>query len=72
MSKLLEEVFAKLHLLPEADQDSIAAWLLEEIESEGRWEGLLDASADALGGLADEALAEHSRGRTKELDPDNL
>ena len=72
MSNLLEEVFAKLQQLPEADQDSIAAWLLEELESERRWEGLLANSADALGHLADETLAEHFRGDTKELDPDEL
>ena len=72
MSKLLEQAFAKLAELPEADQDSIATWLLEELESEGRWEALLSESGSALGRLADEALTEHSRGRTKELDPDNL
>ena len=72
MSKLLEEVFAKLHNLPEADQDLIAAWLIEELESERHWEGLLAESADSLGRLADEALAEHLRGGTKKLDPDRL
>ena len=58
MSKLLDEVFTKLHQLPEADQDSIAAWLIEELESKRRWESLFAGSADALGRLADEALAE--------------
>ena len=72
MSKLLEQAFAKLAELPEADQDSIATWLLEELESEGRWDLLLSDSSSALGPLADEALAEHKGGRTKELDPDNL
>ncbi len=57
MSKLLEEAFAKLKELSEADQDSIATWLLEELESERRWEKLLSESSDALGRLADEALA---------------
>jgi len=72
MSKLLEEAFAKLAELPEADQDSIATWLLEELDSERRWENMLSESADALGCLADDALAEHRRGHTKELDPDKL
>ena len=72
MSKLLEEVFAKLAELPETDQDSIATWLLEELESESRWEKLFSESHDALAGLADAALSEHRHGRTKELDPDNL
>lgn len=64
MSKMLEEVFAKLHHLPEADQDSIAAWLIEELESEARWESLF-AGSDAVGRLADEALAER-------LDPEEI
>ena len=72
MSKLLEEAFAKLAELPEADQDSIATWLLEALDSERRWEGLLSGSSDALECLADTALSEYRRGRTKELDPDNL
>ena len=72
MSKLLEEAFAKLAELPEADQDSIATWLLEELDSERRWGNLLSESGDALGRLADEALDEHEGGRTKELHPDKL
>ena len=72
MSKLLEEAFSKIAELPEEDQDSIATWLLEELESEGRWEKLLSESGDALGLLANDALDEHAAGRTKELDPDKL
>ena len=72
MSKLLEEAFAKLAGLPEADQDAIATWLLEELESESQWEELFSESPDALAHLADKALSEHMRGRTKELDPDSL
>ena len=72
MSKLLEEAFARLAQLPEADQDSIATWLLEELESERRWEKLFSESQDSLSGLADEALAEHRLGRSKELDPESL
>ena len=72
MSKLLEEAIAKIAELPESDQDSIASWLLEELESEGHWEKLFSESGDSLGRLADEALGEHAGGRTEELDPDQL
>ena len=72
MTKLLEEAFARLAGLPEADQDSIATWLLAELDSDRRWEKLFSESHDALLGLADEALSEHRRGRTKELDPESL
>ena len=71
MSKLLDEAIAKLAELSEADQDSIATWLLEEMESDQRWERLFAESNNTLGRLADEALAEHERGRAIELDPDN-
>ncbi len=72
MSKLLEEAFAKLAELPESDQDSIANWLLEELDSESRWEKLFSESSHALEDLADQALSEHRHGRTKELDPHHL
>lgn len=41
MSKLLEVAFTKLGELPEADQDSIATWLLDEMVSHGDWKKLL-------------------------------
>ena len=63
MTKLLEEAFAKLSELSEEDQDSIATWLLEELDSERRWETIFSESPDALAGLADGALAEHKRDR---------
>lgn len=72
MSKLLEQAIARLAQLPEEDQDSIASWLLEEMESERRWGALLSESGSALGHLADEALSEHKGGFTKELDSDKL
>ena len=37
MSKLLEEACTKHEELPEADQDSIATWLLDETVSDGDW-----------------------------------
>ena len=72
MSKLLEKALTKLAELPESEQDSIATWLLDELESDGRWKSILSGSGDALGRLADEALAEHAAGHTEELDPDKL
>ena len=72
MSKLLEEALTKLAELPESEQDSIATWLLDELESDGRWKSILFDSGDALGRLTDEALADHAAGRTEELDPEKL
>jgi len=68
----LEMAFAEASKLPESEQESLAGWILEEICSQRRWDELLARSPDALGRLADEALAEHRAGKTLPLDPDCL
>ncbi len=72
MTQLLERAFAEAAKLPEQEQDSLAAWLLEMLESEQRWDALFANSADALAKLADEALADFEAGRTEALDIDKL
>jgi len=72
MTELLEKAFAEAAKLPEEDQNELAAWILEELASEQRWEEAFAKTHDALGHLADEALAEHQEGRTKELNPNKL
>lgn len=69
MTKILEQALAELAKLTETEQDAIGEWLLEELASERRWERLFSESADRLDDLASDALAEHHRGRTEELDP---
>ena len=68
MTKSLKKAFDAASRLPERDQDALAAAILEELAADERWEAALAASPDALGRLADEALAEHRAGRTKPLD----
>jgi hypothetical protein len=68
----LEMAFAEAAKLPEAEQEALASWILEEIASEKRWEEKFARSADALTRLADEALTEHRAGKTQRLDPDTL
>jgi hypothetical protein len=72
VTKLLEQAFEKASGLPDAEQDSFARWLLAELESEERWSALFACSQDQLAQLAEEAIAEHARGETTELDPDRL
>lgn len=72
MTKALEDAFKEAQKLPEREQDQLAAAIRAEIEAERAWESQLAASGDALGALADEALAEHRSGRTRPLDPDEL
>jgi hypothetical protein len=39
MTEQLEKAFAEAAKLSDEEQDAIAAWLLEELASEGRWAG---------------------------------
>lgn len=68
MTESLQRAFDAASQLPESEQDAIATWLLAELESERRWSDLFAASQDHLASLANEALDEHSRGETRELD----
>ena len=68
MTKALKQAFDAASRLPDRDQDALAAAILEELAADKRWEGALAATPEALGRLADEALAEHRAGRTKPLD----
>ncbi len=49
MSKLLEEALSKLAELPESEQDSIATWLINELESDERWRKSLRVPVMHLG-----------------------
>jgi hypothetical protein len=72
MTKLLEEAIERVSHLPDREQDALAALLLEELESEARWQKSFAQSADKLAALANEARAEYRAGKTKPLDPDQL
>jgi len=68
MTKALKNAFEAASKLPEAEQDALAAAILEELESERRWDELFERSADTLAKLAKEALDEDRAGRTRPLD----
>ena len=67
MTQLLEKAFSEVSKLTEAEQDALAAILLQEIASEERWSAAFAKSQDALANSAKEALAEHAAGRTLPL-----
>ncbi len=71
---LMEQAISQMRQLPEAHQEAIAWIILQEIESERRWDELFarPESAIVLKRMAEEALADFQAGRTEELDPDNL
>ena len=72
MTRLLEKAFGEAAKLPETEQDAVASWILEELDSERRWDEAFARSQDALSRLASEALAEHRAGETQVLDMDKL
>lgn len=72
MTTRLEQVFTEASKLSPKEQDALADWILAERHSEKRWDRLFADSQETLSELASEALTEHCRGQTQELDPDQL
>jgi len=72
VSKRLEYALAQASQLSEEEQEALAAWIIEELEDERRWESAFAESEDVLATLANEALEEYRRGQTQELDPEEL
>ena len=70
MTKVLNEAFERPSRLPEADQDSLAAMLLDEMQDEKRWQAAFRRGEAKVAELAEEALAEYRAGRTTPLDFD--
>jgi hypothetical protein len=72
MTQLLKKAFQEASKLPVVDQNALAKWLIQELESEKKWEIIFAESEDVLDRLADEAIKAHKRGKTKPLDTDRL
>jgi hypothetical protein len=72
LTRLLEKAIAELTKLPEAQQDSMAQWILDELEDEARWDQAFAGSLPQLEKLGRKALEDYRAGRTRELDPDDL
>jgi len=72
MTKLLEKAFKEASKLPDIEQNGLARWVLDELESERKWEKAFAKSEYILSALADEALEEHAQEKTKPLDVDKL
>jgi hypothetical protein len=68
----MQQAFTAIATLPAAEQDALAARLLEELAAEDAFDRTLATSGGKLAGLAAEALAEHRAGETADLDPDRL
>ena len=72
MTRLLEQVLAEVQKLPEAEQDAIAAMILEEIADERAWDEAFAGSQEQLGRLADRVREDIRAGRVKNVGMDQL
>ncbi|MBI4213700.1 MAG: hypothetical protein HY534_05255 [Chloroflexi bacterium] len=70
MTRSFERAIAKAALLPDDEQDALAALILEEIEDARRWDEHFadDRSQAVLERLAAESRAEDDAGLTKPLE----
>jgi hypothetical protein len=67
MNKTLEHAIAEVARLPDDEQETIAALILEEIAAERGWEDRFARSENKLAALARRAKAQHANGETSEL-----
>ncbi|HEX4627956.1 MAG TPA: hypothetical protein VH137_04120 [Gemmatimonadales bacterium] len=72
MTNKLKKAFEAASKLPPADQDALAAAIIEEVKVDGLWDAAFARQPRALEQLADEALQEHRSGRTLPLTPEEL
>lgn len=74
MTKLAEQAWAAIQELDDREQDRLALMILEDIESERKWDKLFarPESQELLEEWADEALENYRAGRTSPLIPEEL
>ncbi|MDP3149604.1 MAG: hypothetical protein Q8N83_10800 [Ignavibacteria bacterium] len=70
MTNLLSEVLNKVSLLPQEIQNEIAQQLLQDIDSELKWQK--ESSLDKLTNLADEAVRDSKESKTSNQGFDEL
>ncbi len=73
MTHLLEQAIAKLQMLPEQEQDTIARMILEDVEDNHRWDAAFAATQDPLARVAQKVRADIAvAGRTHAMGFDEL
>ena len=72
MSPMLDRAVAEARKLPEAEQEVIAALILEEIEEDRRWEESFARSPDKLSRLAARAAEQVRAGQCRQAGFDEL
>ena len=72
MTQRLEQVFERSRAVPEAQQDQLANFLLNELEEDERWSASTAQHEQKFRKLVDEVLADDDRGMCEPLDPERL
>lgn len=72
MTKLLQEVVAKLQSLADCDQDAMASLILSELQDEERWQASFASSQEALTRLAEKARQDVLAGKVRQAGFDEL
>ncbi len=72
MTKLLQQAIAEVNKLADAEQDALAAILLEEMEDQRRWEAAFAGSQEQLTRLAEKVREDIRAGRVKRMGVDEL
>ena len=68
MTTLLAKAFDQAKRLSAVEQNALAKWLLDELESDRKWSEAFAESEDVLEELADEATRSKKQGQTTPLD----
>ena len=72
MTPFLERAIERVQELPAAEQDAIAAVILDELADEQRWEESFANSQEQLGKLAAKVRADIRAGRVKDIPVEDL
>jgi hypothetical protein len=72
MTRRMKQAMDRLTAVPESLQDSLADFLLHEIEQDEKWSASTAANSDRLTSIVTEVLEDDAAGRTTPLDPDRL
>lgn len=70
MVRSLQDAFNHIQGLPPQQQEEFAAFILEELKAEERWQSALSRGSDRLAAMAEEALGDYRRGETKPFESD--
>jgi hypothetical protein len=72
MTRLMKQAIERLRNVPEAEQDRLAQFLLNELKEDERWSRSTADNEAKLATLVEKVLADDDQGKCEPLDPDRL